>query len=468
MAEDGETLPRLCGARGHCGRHRRAGRFAAALALIALPRTVAIAEDAPRVAELVPADNASDVAPGLTELRVTFDQEMNTGGFSFTGGGPHFPKVNGKAHWIDKRTCVLPVSLQPGKRYELGINATSFKNFKSDSGAPVDPVRWTFRTRGDEKPPADKAEQAKLNQPAAAELGDVLKRHYAYYDRKRIDWPARFTEFDERLTAASDTAEWARAAAELLKPCEDLHLWLEFEGESFATGTRAVSPNFGWGGVEKHVPGYQKLGQSTARGRTDDGIGYILITNWSRERTGELNAVQRAIQSMQDCKAIIVDVRPNSGGDEGLARQVAAWFVNAPKVYAKNRDRDPSAPGGWSEVLDRVIEPNDPDRRYTGRVAVLIGPANMSSCESFILMMQQARDCRLVGAKTWGSSGNPKPHKLGNGVTVFVPSWQDLLPDGTLLEGRGIEPDVRVPASPDDFERDDPVLKRALELLRAP
>ncbi|HEY3245235.1 MAG TPA: S41 family peptidase, partial [Phycisphaerae bacterium] len=107
-------------------------------------------------------------------------------------------------------------------------------------------------------------------------------------------------------------------------------------------------------------------------------------------------------------------------------------------------------------------EPNDPEKRFTGRVVVLIGPANMSSCESFILMMKQSPDCTLVGERTWGSSGNPKPHKLCNAVTVYVPSWQDMLPDGTLLEGRGLEPDVKVPTTPRDFESDDPVLKRAL------
>ena len=80
-----------------------------------------------------------------------------------------------------------------------------------------------------------------------------------------------------------------------------------------------------------------------------------------------------------------------------------------------------------------------------------MGPASMSSCESFLLMMKQVPGCTLVGQRSYGSSGNPQPVDLGNGVTAFVPSWKDLRPDGTCLEGEGVEPDVEVKAGPRDF-----------------
>jgi C-terminal processing protease CtpA/Prc len=99
-------------------------------------------------------------------------------------------------------------------------------------------------------------------------------------------------------------------------------------------------------------------------------------------------------------------------------------------------------------------------------VAVLIGPATMSSCESFALMMRQAPRCKLVGASTRGSSGNPRPFDLGNGVVAWVPSWQDLDADGRLVEGQGVPPDVEVKAGRADFRAGDPVLRQALEVLR--
>jgi C-terminal processing protease CtpA/Prc len=57
---------------------------------------------------------------------------------------------------------------------------------------------------------------------------------------------------------------------------------------------------------------------------------------------------------------------------------------------------------------------------------------------------------------------------LGNGVTVLLPSWKDLTPDGQELEGVGIAPEIPVKASAADFESGDPVLAAALAHLRNP
>jgi len=97
---------------------------------------------------------------------------------------------------------------------------------------------------------------------------------------------------------------------------------------------------------------------------------------------------------------------------------------------------------------------------------VLSGPAVMSSNESFLLMMKQAPDTTIVGARSQGSSGNPKPHELANGVTLYLPSWNDLTAEGQGLEGVGIAPDIEVNAKADDFKQNDPVLAAALEHLR--
>ena len=91
----------------------------------------------------------------------------------------------------------------------------------------------------------------------------------------------------------------------------------------------------------------------------------------------------------------------------------------------------------------------------------------MSSNESFVLMLRQAKDCTVVGQPTFGSSGNPKPFELGNGVTAYIATWQDLRLDGTPFEGEGLQPDVLVPCTAKELETSDPILAKALELLRA-
>jgi len=95
---------------------------------------------------MVPANGAKNVPASTRQLRVTFDQEMG-GGFSWTGGGPHFPEITSKPNWTgDRRTCVLPVKLKPNWSYRLGLNSRSHINFQSANGVPLKPVVYTFKT----------------------------------------------------------------------------------------------------------------------------------------------------------------------------------------------------------------------------------------------------------------------------------------------------------------------------------
>ncbi|MHC4385821.1 MAG: S41 family peptidase, partial [Planctomycetota bacterium] len=115
-----------------------------------------------------------------------------------------------------------------------------------------------------------------------------------------------------------------------------------------------------------------------------------------------------------------------------------------------------------------ILQPNKGYPQYKGKVVVLSGPVVMSSCEAFVLMTKQVPGCKIVGEPTQGSSGNPKPHDLGNGVTVYLPSWKAMLPDGTCFEGKGIRPDVLIKARPDQITTKDPVIEAALKELRKP
>jgi beta-lactamase regulating signal transducer with metallopeptidase domain len=103
----------------------------------------------PSIVATSPAVGATDVDPGLKEITVTFDQDMG-GGFSWTGGGPEYPAmVEGqKAQWRDKRTCVLPVKLEAGHYYRVGINSPSYRNFRSEAGVPAEPSSIYFTTQG--------------------------------------------------------------------------------------------------------------------------------------------------------------------------------------------------------------------------------------------------------------------------------------------------------------------------------
>ncbi|HZR20043.1 MAG TPA: Ig-like domain-containing protein [Verrucomicrobiae bacterium] len=102
----------------------------------------------PKILFTKPADGAQEVDPTLTEITVTFDQDMGEG-MSWTGGGTEYPPSppDKKAEWRGNRTCVLPVKLEPKHHYRLGINSQKFRNFCNAAGQPVQPSIIKFTTK---------------------------------------------------------------------------------------------------------------------------------------------------------------------------------------------------------------------------------------------------------------------------------------------------------------------------------
>ncbi|MEZ5964917.1 MAG: S41 family peptidase [Planctomycetota bacterium] len=420
-------------------------------------------EEAPAVVRCEPAHLAVDVDAATTkELVVTFDRPMDTRGWSVCGGGPAFPKIKGRPRYETPRKLVIEVELEPDHDYAMSLNCGAAKNFRSKEGTPLLPVPWTFSTAPRDLP--DPRVQTKANRDALAELRDLLPRAYSYYDLRVADWPGLWSKHEAAILGAKTTRGFASAVASVLAATEDIHLHLRLGDQVFAAGRRAIDPLYRSRLVGKYFD-TKPAGDNALVGRNDEGIGYLMVATWGSRK--DADAVEATLPQLRDCKAIVVDVRPNAGGDEALARRVAEWFVDGTKTYAKNRYRIAAGRDGFGPVLDRQITGNtDADEQIRCPIAVLTSRYVMSSNESFVMMLQQAPDCTVVGQPTYGSSGNPRPHELTNGVVVVLPSWQDLRLDGTCLEGEGIAPDVPVEVDARDDRDRDPILERALDVLR--
>ena len=100
----------------------------------------------PRVIKTVPQNGDRSVDPGLRKIRIEFDQDMSQQGYSMCGGGPDYPKTIGKPRWINRRTIVMGVKLQPNHEYKLSVNCPSYKNFKNLQGQPAVVYPVEFKT----------------------------------------------------------------------------------------------------------------------------------------------------------------------------------------------------------------------------------------------------------------------------------------------------------------------------------
>jgi len=128
------------------------------------PKPVEADDGIPRIVKTNPQAFDDRVSTFLKEITVTFDRKMMDQSWSWTGGGDTYPKTTGKPHYdAQKTTCTLPVQLEPGKVYWIGVNAKSFKNFKTPQRVPAP---WYVI-------PADNKWFARL--AVAAVIGEKLK-----------------------------------------------------------------------------------------------------------------------------------------------------------------------------------------------------------------------------------------------------------------------------------------------------
>lgn len=103
----------------------------------------------PVVVKSVPAAGADDVDPALKEIKVTYSKNMKDGSWSWSTAFANSVPGDGKPHYEDdKRTCVLPVKLEPNKTYGIWLNSQKFHNFKDADGRSAVPYLLVFKTKG--------------------------------------------------------------------------------------------------------------------------------------------------------------------------------------------------------------------------------------------------------------------------------------------------------------------------------
>lgn len=88
-------------------------------------------------------------AAKTTEIRVTFSKDMADRAWSWSQISEEtFPKTTGKIRYDqDRRTCILPVKLEPGKTYVLWLNPPKFQGFRDADGKPAVFYPLVFETK---------------------------------------------------------------------------------------------------------------------------------------------------------------------------------------------------------------------------------------------------------------------------------------------------------------------------------
>jgi carboxyl-terminal processing protease len=187
----------------------------------------------------------------------------------------------------------------------------------------------------------------------------------------------------------------------------------------------------------------------------DDNIGYVSFSAFAPPVDERFNEV---IDSGVDMRGLIIDIRGNPGGMHEIGEAIVSRLLQKETLFSVFKHRE-----GTEEV---VVKPSG--KTYDGPVVVMIDVMNGSASERFSGCIQSIGRAVVVGERSSGSVGPSDVKKLPNGASFMYLIAQSLTPDGTVLEGHGVIPDIIVGLDRQALlEGKDTQLERAIEYIKS-
>jgi C-terminal processing protease CtpA/Prc len=196
------------------------------------------------------------------------------------------------------------------------------------------------------------------------------------------------------------------------------------------------------------------------RVNTFDGNEALIVSNWHffLETANRIGS-----------PGIVIDLRSNSGGFSFIANRLAATLYDG-EVELYTTESYNRAIGEFyvSPLGVERLKKDEEAPTYRGRVAVLVGPGCASACEFFAYALTREGRSTVIGQYgTYAIGGGWSPTFMPDGIRFALPTNRKLDAEGRIVvEGVGIQPDIRVPVDESNFaSSEDVVLQRALEFI---
>lgn len=226
---------------------------------------------------------------------------------------------------------------------------------------------------------------------------------------------------------------------------------------------------------------------------TDD-IAYIALNSFSSWDI--MDMFSDKLPQLRKAKRLIIDLRKNSGGEDNIAREIFKHLTKDKVLYgSKSQSRlhiptykawgisvkPADTTHAWSKryylsyvdqyYFDFPYEPYSTKKLNVSGIeiptAILIGHSTASAAEDFLIYASNQENIVKIGEPTFGSTGQPFQFELPNGGVARVCTKKDTYPNGKEFVGYGIQPDITVKKTLNDYLHDkDVVLEKAIEFLK--
>lgn len=352
---------------------------------------------------------------------------------------------------------------------------------------------------------------------------EVIKEGYPFLEvNKRlygIDWVANKEKYLEKIKNTKDDKEFVNEMSNILMELKDGHTHLVYD-EGIYEFVKEAYQQSGWYDFfndEKVENRYKSIGYTKGDSEelmptkdiivkdvVNDKVGYIYMPQMYTEgdvRENQMKEIKKYIDTLENHQALIIDIRGNTGGDDGYWKEIVSNLINKDmkrtgymlfrnnsevmKNYTDKRNIDlqpitnlpknvlEKAP---KEVLENFSEFNtmsstiytNYSSKFKGNIYLLVDEKVYSSAESFSIFCKENKFATIIGKTTGGGGGGVDPvlFELENsGLIVRMSSDMYLTDSGICNEEFKTVPDYEVEECKrtEKFENDK-CIEKVLEL----
>ncbi len=186
----------------------------------------------------------------------------------------------------------------------------------------------------------------------------------------------------------------------------------------------------------------------------DNTVAHLRILKFGGETMAQWNEKVDEIIKNKNIKGIVLDLRNNPGGYLEGAVDILGEFVKTGSAGVIEERSDGRKKEYRTERIGRLM---------SIPLVVLVNGGSASASEILAGALSDANRAKLVGDKTFGKGSIQEPIQIngGSGLHITVAKW--LTPNGTWVNGTGLEPDVKI--SDDEKTTEDEQVQRAIQLL---
>lgn len=304
-------------------------------------------------------------------------------------------------------------------------------------------------------------------------LWNDFDKSYSLFEAKNIDWDNLYSIYRPQVTQNTSEEELWAIITNLLEHLDDSHVTLYNSDESkfFKSGYSLNEQSIKEFSKELITTKYLDYRTEMV---TEDNLSYGKIKNkdigyiyLGAEGGTNPAKIDDIIDVLKNHKAIIFDVRQNTGGDDRYAKRIAGVFADSESIIYSVQTRNGINHNDFDDKKYHSTEKAG-DEAFLKPVILLTDRRTISAGEIFCLHMKSFNHITQIGDTTAGDFATLGNRSfLPNGWNFKYPVQLFLRPNGDYLDGNGGNvPDIFIKNSETDIiSNEDKVIEKAIQYL---